>query len=139
MVGSLKYRLKKPLKNLSKVKHIKWLLPGWVLYEYYKTSKIKGNTTKKSLGQAIKAESVRMAAFASLPIPGTYEITTTGLAAINKKISEGKIKNFTLKAFRDFIPIRRKNNNLAKKIYFKIFYRRGQPYFKILRKNRNNL
>ena len=59
-------RVKKPLR---KVKYIRWLLPGWVFYEFYKLSKNKGETRAKSLGHGAKAEAIRLAAFASVPVP----------------------------------------------------------------------
>src|SRR3989344_1720662 len=88
-------RVKRPLRHVKKVRHVKWLLPGWVFYEYYKLNK--------------------------------------------NKIEKGEIENLTLKAFRDFTPIKRlkinkeeligKNPYLkiapkGKRLYFKIFYRR---------------
>ena len=132
-------RVKRPLRHVKKVRHVKWLLPGWVFYEYYKLNKSKGETTRKSFGQGAKAEGIRLVAFASVPIPGTYELTTTGLALLKNKIEKGEMKNLTLKAFRDFTPIKRlkinkeeligKNPYLkiapkGKRLYFKIFYRR---------------
>src|SRR3989338_5919160 len=138
MVGSLKYRFRRPIAHLKKIKHVKWLLPGWAFYEFYKIHKKKGDTTRKSFGHGVKAEAIRLAATASLPVPGTYELTTTGLAAIKRKIENGELDDFTLKAFKDFTPLKKMNlekqRKFTRKIYFKIFYRKGQPYFKVLRK-----
>ncbi len=132
-------KVKKPLGHVRKVKHVRWLLPGWVFYEFYKLHKIKGHSNKDSIKHSAKAEAIRLAAMASLPMPGTYELTTVGLAAIKKKIKEGEIEKFTLEAFKDFTPINKIKADkeiltegrpylvvLPKKenLYFKIFYRK---------------
>src|SRR3989344_4434176 len=125
-------RVKRPLR---KVKHVRWLLPGWVFYEFYKVNKNKGETKSKSIRQGAKAEVIRLAAFASIPLPGTYELTTTGLALLKNQIEKGELENLTLKAFKDFTPIKRIKDK-SNKIYFKIFYRNGEPYFRIFRRKK---
>jgi len=100
-------KIRNSLNKVKKVKNVRWLLPGWVFYEYYKLYKEKGNTKRKSFGYGAKAEAMRFAAFASFPIPGTYELTTTGLAVIKRKIEEGEFENFTLRSFKDFTPIKK--------------------------------
>jgi|SRR3989344_3563279 len=121
-------RVKRPLRHVKKVKHVRWLIPGWVFYEYYKTHKKIGHNHIKSIGHGFKAEVIRIGAFASLPIPGTYEITTTGLALLKKKIERGEVEKFSLKAFKDFIPI---NKIRGRGIYFKIFKKDGRRYVRI--------
>lgn len=127
---------KKPLRHVKKVKHVRWLLPGWVFYEYYKVHKNKGQTRAKSIGHGAKAEVIRIAAMASLPLPGTYELTTTGLALLKHKIESGDIEKFSLRSFRDFMPLRKYNREAkgqpylriyreGKKIHFKIFYKKN--------------
>ncbi|MBI2148410.1 hypothetical protein HYU23_01920, partial [Candidatus Woesearchaeota archaeon] len=34
--------VKKPLSQVKNIKHVRWLIPGWVFYEYYKLHKDKG-------------------------------------------------------------------------------------------------
>lgn len=133
--------IKRPLRHVKKVKHIRWLLPGWVFYEFYNLH--KGNR-KLGIKHGAKAEAIRLAATASIPIPGTYELTTTGLAIIKKKIQDGEIENLTLKSFRDFMPLKVNKEELKKnmftiperKPYLKIFERGKKLYFKIFYKNR---
>lgn len=135
------------LRHIKKVKHIRWLMPGWVFYEYYKTHKFKGHNRVKSIGHGIKAEAFRIAAMASLPLPGTYELTTAGLALIKKKIERGEIKSLTLKAFRDFRPVKKIGNlyrteNLKRTLsrnrvfYFRIYKKDRKRYLEILYKKR---
>ena len=142
--------MKSRLHHIKKVKHIRWLVPGWVFYEYYKIHKNIGHSQRKSIGYGMKAEVVRLATMASLPLPGTYELTTTGLAFLKKKIESGEIEHFSLMAFKDFAPINRLRVNLneltdarvlkfvrqKRKIYFKIFYRSKKPYLKLLYKKK---
>ena len=42
----------------------------------------------------------------TFPLPGTYELTTTGLAMIKKRIEHGEVEMLTLQAFKDFVPLR---------------------------------
>ncbi len=122
------------IQHIKKIKNAKWLLPGWVFYEFYKLHKNKGDERKISFRQGAKAEVIRLAAFASLPIPGTYELTTTGLALLKNRIEKGEIEKLTLKGFRDFRPIKRmklRENKVylkvmkkGKEFYLKIFYRK---------------
>ena len=142
--------MKNKLQHIKKIKHVRWLVPGWVFYEYYKIHKGMGHSNRKSVGYGMKAEAVRLVTMASLPLPGTYELTTTGLAFLKKKIESGEIKHFSLMAFKDFAPISRLKVNLneltdsrilkfakqKRKVYFRIFYRSKRPYFKLLHKNR---
>ena len=131
-------RVKKPLRHVKKIKHAMWLLPGWVFYEYYKVNQEKGHTKGKSIAKGAKAEAIRLVAFASIPLPGSYELTTTGLALLKRKIQDGKVEDLTLKAFKDFMPTKKikigKNRIMGspylkiipkgKKLYFKIFYKK---------------
>ncbi len=126
-------RAQRPLRHVKKVKHVRWFIPGWVFYEYYRVHKGKGHNHIKSIGHGLKAEVVRLGAFASLPIPGTYELTTAGLALIKKKIEGGEIEKFSLKAFRDFIPV---NKIRGRGIYFKVFKKDGRRYVRIFYKNK---
>ena len=121
-------RLRKSLKHVKKVKHVRWLIPGWVFYEYYKAHKAKGHNRIKSLGHGAKAEAIRIVAMASVPVPGTYELTTTGLALLKKKIENGDVDKLTLKAFKDFVPLRMLK--IDKK------YLTGTPHLRIFRKER---
>ena len=131
-------RLKNSFNKVKKVKHVRWLLPGWVFYEYYKMHKGKGDSKRKSFGYGIKAEAIRLVALTSVPLPGTYELTTTGLALLKKKIEKGEVDEFTLRSFRDFTPLKNlkfdkeklikehayiKPISRGKKLYFKIFYK----------------
>ncbi len=138
----LKYA-KSRLWNIKKVKNAKWLLPGWLFYEYYMLNKYKGEGKKYSVAQGAKAEAIRLAATFSLPMPGTYEITTTGLALLKKKMENGDVDKLTLKSFRDFIPLnvdreamnkgfklRIKQENLES--YMKIFEKGKKLYFEIM-------
>lgn len=125
--------------NAKKVKNVKWLLPGWVFYEYYKLHKNKGHNVKKSFGHGMKAEAIRLAAMASIPVPGTYELTTSGLALIKKKIENGEVEKLTLKAFRDFMPIRREKKleiSRLGKSYLRVFYKDRKLYFEIFYKEK---
>lgn len=134
-------------RHIKKIKHVRWLVPGWVFYEYYRTHKLAGHDHRKSMAYGVKAEAVRLAAMVSLPLPGTYELTTTGLALLRKKIESGEIKHFSFMAFKDFTPIRNLKPNLKdvtndtmlkinsrKNIYFKLYYKKGRPYLKLLYK-----
>ena len=126
--------LKRPFKHINKVKNVKWLLPGWAFYEFYKLHKGMGETSKKSFMHGAKAEAIRLAAFASLPVPGTYELTTTGLALLKKKIENEELDKLTLKGFKDFIPVKKTKVSRGiphlriyykdKKVYFEIFYKK---------------
>ncbi len=124
----LKQRVKNPLQHIKKVKNVRWLIPGWVFYEYYKLHKGKGFTKRISFVRGAKAEIFRLAATASLPVPGTYELTTTGLALIKTKIENDEINKLTLKAFKDFAPLR--NLKINKSML------RGQPYLRIYMNNK---
>ncbi len=133
-------RIKRPLRHIKKVKHVRWLLPGWVFYEYYKVHKNKGHSRRKSFGHGAKAEVVRLAAFASLPVPGTYELTTTGLAVIKKKIENDELDKFTLRSFKDFIPLRKLRVNKHQLIgqpYLKVYSKDRRLYFEIFYKKKN--
>ncbi len=116
-------------KNIRHVRKVKWFIPGWVFYEYYKVHKGKGHNRIKSIGHGFKAEVIRLGAFASLPVPGTYELTTAGLAVIKNKIESGEVEKFTLKSFKDFIPV---NKIKGKGIYFEVFKKDGKRYLRIL-------
>lgn len=129
--------VRKPLTHIKKVKHARWLIPGWVFYEYYKVHKAKGQTKIKSFGHGVKAEAFRLITTASLPVPGTYELTTTGLALIKGRIEIGDVKNLTLKAFKDFIPTKKlktEKNILRRQPYLRIFSKDGRLYFRIFYK-----
>jgi len=127
-------RAKRPLKHVKKVKHVRWFIPGWVFYEYYRVHKGKGHNHIKSISHGLKAEVIRLGAFASLPIPGTYEITTTGLALIKKKIEGGEIEKFSLKAFKVFMPV---SKIKGKGVYLEIIKRKEKRYVRIFYKNKN--
>ena len=75
-------------KNLEKAKAVRWLIPGWVAYEYYQVHKLKGDSPAKSVVQGAKAEGIRFVALVSFPVPGTYELTTIGLASLKNKIKK---------------------------------------------------
>ncbi|MBI2146452.1 hypothetical protein HYU22_03865 [Candidatus Woesearchaeota archaeon] len=93
------------LRHLETLKQARWLLPGWLAYEFYNVHKHKGYTHKESLRYGAKAEAFRLAAM-TFPLPGTYELTTTGLAMIKKKIEQGEVETLTLQAFKDFLPLK---------------------------------
>ena len=131
----------KPIKKqVKKVENIKWLLPGWVFYEYYNLHKGRGQTNKKSVMHGVRAEASRLAAMASLPLPGTYELTTTGLALIKKKIEKGEIDKVTLQAFKDFTPLNKikadKNILTEGRPYLAVLPKKGNLYFRIFYKNK---
>ena len=110
-------KLRKQMKKLkraskvasSKAKSVRWLLPGWVGYEYYKVHKRKGHSKGKSVVEGVKAEGLRLAATASVPVPGMYEITTVGLASLKRRIEKDELKKLTLKALREASPMKRKS------------------------------
>ncbi len=132
-----KNKFAKQLKySANKLKNAKWFLPGWVFYEYYKVHKAKGDSKNRSIGQGAKAEAIRLAALASLPIPGTYELTTTGLALLKNKIEKGELERLTLKAFRDFRPKVIRSFNKKGKPYLRIFYKEKKLYFEIFYKEK---
>ena len=125
--------------HAKKVKHIRWLLPGWIFYEFYKMHKEKGYSKRKSFVHGAKAEIFRLAATASLPLPGTYELTTTGLALLKKKIENNEIEKLTLRAFRDFTPMKKfkiENRRLIGKPYLKIYFRDKKLHFNVFYKKR---
>lgn len=93
-------------KHVKKVKQVKWLLPGWAGYEYYKVHKNKGHSKSQSVMYGAKAEAIRLAAFASVPVPGSYELTTVGLASLKKKIERREVEKLTLKSLKDATPMR---------------------------------
>ncbi|MDP3639716.1 MAG: hypothetical protein Q8R53_00750 [Nanoarchaeota archaeon] len=93
------------LRHLGKLKQARWLLPGWLAYEFYNVHKHKGYTHQESLRYGAKAEAFRLAAM-TFPLPGTYELTTTGLAMVKKKIEQGEVEMLTLQAFKDFVPLK---------------------------------
>jgi len=132
-------KLKKPLKHVKKVKHVRWLLPGWVFYEFYKLHKQKGHTRARSFEHGAKAEAIRLVAMATLPIPGTYELTTGGLALLKKKIERDEVKKLTLKAFKDFTPLNKlkiDKSKLRGEPYLRIFYKDRHVYFKVFYKKK---
>lgn len=104
-------RLRKHARKLGghakKMKAARWLLPGWVGYEYYQVHKLKGHSRKKSVVEGAKAEALRMAVAASVPVPGTYELTTVGLASLKEKIEKDELERLTLRAFKEVSPVRR--------------------------------
>lgn len=118
-------------KHIKKVKQIKWLLPGWVFYEFYKMSKEKGEPRGKSISQGAKAEIIRLATTASIPVPGTYELTTTGLALLKNKLQKGEVEKLTLKFLKDFIPVKINKEELYTGKHFEIFYKEGKPYLRM--------
>ena len=121
--------------NIKKIKNVKWLVPGWVFYEFYKLHKIKGNTHVKSAFHGAKAEVIRLAAFASFPLPGTYELTTGSFALLKKRIEIGEIYYFNLKIFKDFVPVKiTKNKKVAGKPYLKMFYNNRKLNFEVFYK-----
>ena len=126
------------LKVGKPLKQAKWLIPGWVFYEFYNVYKNQGNTRGNSLKHGAKAEAMRLAALASVPLPGTYELTTTGLAVLKNKIESGEIEKFNLKAFKDFTPLGKINLNRHKnfkgKPYLRIYFGNKKIYFKIFYK-----
>lgn len=128
-------KVKKPLRHVKKVKNVKWLLPGWVLYEFYNVHKHKGYNRRKSFAHGMKAEAVRLAAFASLPVPGTYELTTGGLALLKKKIEKNEVDQLNLRGFKDFIPIKgigpNKKHVIGAQPYLRVFYKEKKLYFEI--------
>ena len=130
-------KLKGSLDHIKKVKNVKWLLPGWVFYEYYKIHKRKGNPNVQSLGQGAKAEAIRLVAMAGIPLPGTYELTTTGLALLKKKLESGEVEKLNLRAFKDFIPLKKlKQYQIKGRPYLRIFYKDKKLYFEIFYKHR---
>ncbi|HLC85717.1 MAG TPA: hypothetical protein VJG30_00300 [Candidatus Nanoarchaeia archaeon] len=119
-------------RHIKKVKHAKWLLPGWVFYEFYKMSKEKGESNRKSFSQGAKAEIIRLATTASIPIPGTYELTTTGLALLKNKIVKGEVKDLTFNSLKHFKPLKSINKKeLIKGVHFKIYKKNGKNYLRI--------
>ena len=94
-------------KQVRKVKGVRLLVPGILGYEYYKTHKKRGNTKLKSAYRGAKAEAVRLAATASFPLPGTYELTTVGLAKLKKRIEKGEVDDLTLKSMKTMNPLRK--------------------------------
>ncbi len=131
-------KLKKPLKYVKKIKYARWLLPGWVFYEYYKLNKEKGETKSKSITSGAKAEVIRLIAFASVPLPGSYELTTTGLALLKRKIQQGKIEDLNLRAFKDFTPLRKikiDKNKIIGSPYLKIYSKKKKLFFDVIYKN----
>jgi len=107
------------LHNLKKVKHVRWLIPGWAYYQYYKTHKNKGGSKKGAVASGVKAEAVRIVAAVSFPVPGTYELSTIGLAVLNKKIKKNEIEFFTLKDVKNNIPILKIKSKIRRKPYKK--------------------
>ncbi|MBI2148299.1 gamma-glutamylcyclotransferase, partial [Candidatus Woesearchaeota archaeon] len=96
---------------------------------------------RKSFGYGMKAEAIRLAAFASLPLPGSYELTTTGLALLKKKIEKGEVDNLTLKAFRDFTPLKNikiDKNKLTGSPYLRIYTKNKKLFFDIIYRNKLN-
>ena len=132
--------VKKPLSQVRKIKHAIWLIPGWVFYEYYKLNKNKGETKRKSFGHGMKAEAIRLVAFASLPLPGTYELTTTGLAFLKRKIENGDVEKLNLKYLKDFIPIKKlkinKQKIVGKSPYLRIYTKDKKLLFDIIYRDR---
>jgi len=128
--------VKKPLRHIKKIKHVRWLLPGWAFYEYYKLSQERGHTRGKSLSQGAKAEVIRLATTVSLPIPGTYELTTTGLALLKNKIVKGEVDNLTFKSLKDFIPVKINKEEFYTGKHFEIFYKEGKPYLRMFFRKR---
>ncbi len=129
-------KVKKPLKHAS---NVKWFIPGWIFYEYYKMHKDKGYTKRKSFIHGAKAEIFRLAATASLPVPGTYELTTTGLALVKNKIENDEIDKLSLKAFRDFTPLKKfrmGNRKLIGSPYLKIYFKDKKLHFNVFYKKR---
>jgi|SRR3989344_2857201 len=125
----------KHMDNIKKVKNVKWLVPGWVFYEFYKIHKTKGNTKFSSAFHGAKAEVVRLAAFASVPLPGTYELTTGGFALLKKRIEIGEVEGFNLKMFKDFVPIKiTRTEKIIGKPYLKIFYNNRKLNFEVFYK-----
>ena len=121
--------------TLKKIKNVKWLVPGWVFYEFYKSHKSRGHTKTKSAVHGAKAEVIRLAAFASIPLPGSYELTTTGLALLKKKIDAGASDELTLKVFKDFIPLSKIRSIKPKGIpHLKIFYKDRRIHFEVFYK-----
>ena len=97
----------KTKKKLRKIKQVKWLLPGWAGYEYYKVHKKKGYSKTKSVMYGAKAEAIRLGATASFPIPGTYEVTTIGLASLKKQIEKNKGDKLSLKSLKKMKAVKR--------------------------------
>ena len=103
------------VRHLGKVKEVRWLVPGWVWYQYYKVHKDKGYKKHKALLKGAKAEALRVAVTASFPVPGSYELTTAGLAYVKNKIEKGDIYDFNIKDIKSVIPIMRKNKFAVRK------------------------
>ena len=72
-------------KQIKKLRNVKWLLPGWVGFEYYKISRNHGLNKKNSLKNSAKAEAMRISAL-SIPLPGSYELATTTMALLKNKL-----------------------------------------------------
>ncbi len=120
-----------PRRHLDTLKQLRWLLPGWLAYEFYKVHKHKGHTHQESLSYGAKAEAFRLAVM-TVPLPGTYELTTTGLAMVKKKIEEGKVDTLTLEAFRDFVPLKVLNSvGRGQKLSLEIYREGKKLLFKV--------
>ena len=94
--------MKEPIKeNAYKVREVRWLIPGWPGYQYYKIHKKHGYSKPKSIYYGVKAETIRAATLVSLPIPGSYEIATVGLYQLKKKLDKNEIEKLTLNSFKE--------------------------------------
>lgn len=88
----LREKVKKPLRHVHKVKEIKWLLPFYVFYRYYKLGKNRNLEFKQKLNLGFSAEATRFIAFITVPLPGSYELSTVTLVLLAKRIERGEIE-----------------------------------------------
>ncbi len=104
--------MREPIKkNAHKVKEVRWLIPGWPGYQYYKVHKSHGYSKPKSLYYGMKAETIRAATMMSIPVPGSYEIATAGLYQLKNKLEKGEIEKLTLKSFKELDALKRLKAN----------------------------
>ena len=109
----LKHKIKNkiqdfPIKeNAYKVKEVRWLIPGWPGYQYYKIHKKIGHSKSKSIYYGIKAETIRAATLVSIPLPGSYEIATAGLYQLKKKLDKREIEKLTMRSFKELDSLKR--------------------------------
>ena len=93
----------------KKLNNVKWLIPGWVGLEYYKLSRKSGMNKIRSLENFAKAEAIRFSAL-SIPLPGSYELATTTMYFLKKKIDYKDFEGIKFKTFTNEI----KNQNFFK-------------------------
>ena len=106
-------------KSLNKIKHVRWLLPGWVGFEYYKLSRNKGLNKKTSFKNSAKAEAMRISAL-SVPLPGSYELATTTMALLKNKLEKKDFDELKLRLLTNEIKSRNKFLKYRLGAYYKL-------------------